>query len=111
MYLIISLLNNAFLYVTNSETKEILLSLEFFVDDVVKLIRSLDQTKAHGHDEFSISLIKIYSSPLSKPWHIYIWFVKTILKLSHSPKNGKKANIIPVHKKGDKQLITDYWQI
>ena len=30
------------------------------------------------------------------------------MKLSHSPKNGKTENIIPVHKKGDKQLITNY---
>ena len=35
---------------TNVETRERLSSLEFFVDDVVKIIRSLDQNKAHGHD-------------------------------------------------------------
>ena len=38
----------------------------------------------------------------------YIWFSVTVLKLSHFPKEWKKANIIPVHKKGDKQLITNY---
>ena len=34
----------------NFETREWVSPLEFCVDDVVKIIRSLDQNKAHGHD-------------------------------------------------------------
>ena len=38
----------------------------------------------------------------------YIWLSETVLKLTHSPKNGKKQNIIIVYKRGNKQLITNY---
>ena len=62
----------------NFETRERLSSLEFCVDDIVKIIRSLDQNKAHGHETESF------------------------------PKEWKKANIIPVYKKSDKQLIINY---
>ena len=48
--------------------------------DKIRLIR---QNKAHDHDEISISMIKPYAASIWKPVHL-------ILKLSHSPKNGKK---------------------
>ena len=51
----------------NSETRERLSSLEFCVNDIVKVIRSLDQNKAHGHDGISIRMIKLCASSISKP--------------------------------------------
>ena len=38
----------------------------FCVDDIVKIIRSLDQNKAHGHDEISIRMAKLCASSISK---------------------------------------------
>ena len=70
----------------NFEIREKLSSLEFCVDDIIKIIRSLDENKAHGHDEISIRMIKLFASSISKPLHL---FSETVLKLSHSPKNGK----------------------
>ena len=55
---------------TNFETRERLSSLESCVDDIVKIIRSLDQNKAHGHDEISIRMIKLCASSISKPLHL-----------------------------------------
>ena len=55
---------------TNFETRERLSSLESCVDDIVKTIRSLDQNKAHGHDEISICMIKLCASSISKPLHL-----------------------------------------
>ena len=51
----------------NFETRERLSSLEFCVDDIVKIIRSLDQNKAHGHNEISIPMIKLFASSKLKP--------------------------------------------
>ena len=51
----------------NFETTERLLSLEFCVDDTVKIIRYLDQNKVHGHDKISICMIKLCVSSISKP--------------------------------------------
>ena len=89
----------------NFETRERLSFLEFCVDDIVKIIRSLDQNKAHGHDEISIRMIKLCASSISKPLHLIF---RNCLETESFPKEWKKANIIPVHKKGDKQLITNY---
>ena len=53
----------------NIETRKMILSLEFCVDHIVKITRSLNQSKAHGHDEISIRMIKLCASSLSKPIH------------------------------------------
>ena len=89
----------------NFVTRERLSSLEFRFDDIAKIIRSLDQNKAHGHDEISIRMIKLCASSISKPLHLIF---RNCLETESFPKEWKKANIIPVHKKGDKQLITNY---
>ena len=79
--------------------------MEFCVDDIVKIIRSLDQNKTHGHDEISIRMIKLCASSISKPLHLIF---RNCLENDALPKEWKKANIISDHKKGDKQLITNY---
>ena len=67
----------------NFETRERLSSLGFCIDDIVKIIRSFDQNKAHGHDEISIRMRKLCASSISKPLHL-------IFRNCLSPKNGKK---------------------
>ena len=89
----------------NFETKERLSSLEFFVDDIVKIFRSLDQNKGHAHDEILIRMIPICASSISKPLHPIF---RNCLETESFPKEWKNANIIAVHIKGDNQLITTY---
>ena len=89
----------------NFDTRERLSSMEFCVDDIVKIIRSLDQNKAHGHDEISIRMIKLCASSISKPLHLIF---RNCLETESFPKEKKKVILIPVHKKGDKQLIRNY---
>ena len=89
----------------NFEARERLSSLVFCVDDIAKIIRSLDQNKAHGHDEISKSMIKVCASSISKPLHLIF---RNCLETESFLKEWKKANIIYVHEKGDKQLITNY---
>ena len=65
----------------------------------------MDSNKAHGHDEVSIRMIEIWASSISKP--LVILF-RNCLEGECFPKEWKKANIVPVHKKNDKQLIKIY---
>ena len=51
----------------NFVTRERLSSLESFVNDIVKIIGSLDQNKAHGHDKISIRIIKLCACSILKP--------------------------------------------
>ena len=90
--------------IKNFETRERLSSLEFCVDDIVKIIRLLDQNKAHGHDKILIRMIKLCVSSISRPLHLIF---RNYLETESFPKEWKKTNIITVHKKGDKQLTTN----
>ena len=78
------------------ETRKRLSSLEFCIADIFKIIRSLDQNKAHSHDEISVRMKKLCASSISKSLHlIFRNFLENELFL----KEWKKAKIFPVHKK------------
>ena len=53
-------------YITDSE----LSSLQFEYKDIIKIIRSLDTNKAHGHDDLSIRMLKICDLANIKPLSI-----------------------------------------
>ena len=74
-------------------------------DEILKVIRPLNIHKAHGHDDISIRMIKICDKSLLKP--LIILFGNSI-ESSCYPDIWKRSNIIPVHKKNDKQLVNNY---
>ena len=86
-------------------TQARLRSLDFNEGEILKIIRALNINKAHGHDGISIRMIKICDESLLKP--LLILF-KNSLKFSYYPDIWKKSNIIPAHKKNDKQLLNNY---
>ena len=77
-------------------TEQKLSTLKFCTDDIVKIIKSLDPNKAHGHDEISIRMIKLCATPISKPLSILF---RNCFENQCFPNEWKKANIVPVHKK------------
>ena len=79
--------------------------INFNEDEILKVIRALNIHKAHGHDDISIRMIKICDKSLLKP--LIILFENSI-KSSCYPDIWKRSNIIPVHKKNDKQLVNNY---
>ena len=86
-------------------TQSRLTSLDFNEDELIKIIRTLNINKAHGHDDISIRMIKICDKSLIKPLTLLF---KTSIRSSHYPDIWKKSNIIPVHKKNDKRLVNNY---
>ena len=92
------------IYLTQSQ----LVLLDFNEDEVLKIIRSLNVRKAHGYDDISFRMIKICDKLLLKP---LIILFKNSTKSSHYPDIRKRSNIIPVHKKNDKQLVKNYQSI
>lgn len=54
----------------NLGTREGLSSLEFCSDDIVKIIRSLDQNTAYDNVEISICLIELCASSILKSVHM-----------------------------------------
>ena len=80
-------------------------SIDFNKDEVLKILRALNVHKADGHDDISIRMIKICDKSLLKP--LIILFPNST-KLSCFPDIWKRSNIIPAHKKNDKQLVYNY---
>ena len=89
------------IFPTNSR----LTSLDINKDEILKIIRALNIHKAHGHDDISIRMIKICDKSLLKPLTILF---QNSMKSSCYPFIWKMSNIIPVHKKNDKQLVKNY---
>ena len=81
-----------------------LTSLDFNEEEIFKIIRALSTHKAHDPD-ISIRMIKICDKPLLKPW---ILLFQNAAKLSYFPDIWKRYNIIPVHRKNDKQFVENY---
>ena len=87
---------------------ETLSSLEIIASDIGKIIKALKVNKAHGHDEISIRMLKLCESAITE--QLYLIF-KNCLSSNTFPDVWKKANVIPVHKKGDKQVLENHWPV
>ena len=68
-------------------------------------MRALDSLKAHGCDNISIAMIKICDITIVEP--LCMIFDKC-LTTGQYPSIWKKANIIPIHKKGSRQSKNNY---
>ena len=80
-------------------------SIIFNENEILKIVRALNINKAHGYDDISIRMIKICDKSLLKP---LIILFENSTKSSCYPDIWKRSNIIPVHKKNDKQLVNNY---
>ena len=76
--------------------------------DVGKIIKALNVNNAHDHDEISIRMLKLCESTISERFH---WFFKNCHSSNTFPDVWKKANDIPVHKRGDKQVLKNFLHI
>ena len=69
------------------------------------MIQNLDPNKAHGHDQISIRMLKLCSNSICKPLEIIF---NRCLETGTFPNEWKKGNVVPVFKKGDKQILKNY---
>ena len=75
-----------------------------YFQDMLKIIRAIHVNKAHGCDDISICMIKICDQSIVKPLCI---IYQNCLNTGFFPATWKKSNIVPVHKKGDKQIVNN----
>ena len=101
-----SIINNgSVLPVINYKTHKRLTNITISPEDLSSMIKDLNPNKAHGHDNISIKMIKICGDTIIPPLKIIF---ELAIKSSHFPDSWKKGNIIPVHKKESKNVITNY---
>ena len=68
-------------------------------------MQNLDPYKAHGHDKIIIRMIKICGKSICKPLQ---FILSQCIDTGSFPLEWKKANVVPVYKKGDKQCLKNY---
>ena len=72
---------------------------------ILKLIQGLNSNKAHGHDGISIRTLKLCGPSVKKPLSLLF---NNCLTDGVFPKDWKKADVFPVHEKGNKRLVSNY---
>ena len=97
--------SNVLLPTLTLKTNSIFDSIEINHNDIVIIINKLNPKKAHGHDEISISLLKMCAKEVSIP--LKLIFEKS-LQSGIFPTQWKYANVQPVHKKSSRQLKENY---
>ena len=88
-------------YHTNKRLSKFTISLT----EIKDLIKILKTNKAHGHDGISVKMIKLCGDEICAPLLIIF---NNILKTGVYPSQWKLANVTPVHKKKDKQTVSNY---
>ena len=74
-------------------------------ENILNIIRSLNPNKAHGWDEISIRMTKIGDASLLTPLKIIF---TNCLRQGVFPEIWKCANVVPVHKKNEKNVKSNY---
>ena len=74
-------------------------------EKILNIIRSLNPNKAHGWDEISVRMIKLSDISLVLPLKIIF---TNCLRRGVFPEIWKYANVVPVHKKNEKNLKGNY---
>ena len=86
---------------TTSKLENIIISS----NEIVSLIRNLNKGKAHGPDDISAHMLILCDDTIVIPLKL---IYEQILTSGIFPDIWKSANLNPIHKKGDKQLINNY---
>ena len=89
----------------SKKASESITTIDFSNNDILKIIRNLDPNKAHGHDMSSMRIVKICDDSICKSLKLIF---KSCLESGKFPSEWKKTNVVPIHKKGDKQILKNY---
>ena len=86
-------------------TNESLNTISFTEDDILNVIKKLDASKAHGHDQISIHMVQICDKAICKPLHLIF---SSYIESGIFPTEWRMANVVPIHKEDDKQNVKNY---
>ena len=87
------------------KTEKSISIITFNCNDIATIIYYLDPNKAHGYDMISIHMLKICDKSICKPLGLIF---QSCIKHGKFPNEWKMANMVPVHKKSDEQILKNY---
>ena len=97
--------NSSLLLLFSYRTNARIISFDIMDEDILLIIKNLDPARAHGWDNISIKMIKTCSESLTVPLKMIF---EQSLKAGRFPTIWKKANVVPVHKIEDGNLLENY---
>ena len=74
-------------------------------ETIFQILSKLNISKSHGCDNLSAHMLKVSARSISKPLAIIF---RNCLQKGVFPEIWKKADVVPIHKKNEKNLITNY---
>ena len=80
-------------------------TINFTEDDILNVIRKLDPSKVHEHDQISIRMVQICDKAICKPLHLIF---SSCIESGIFPREWKMANVVLIHKRDDKQNVKNY---
>ena len=86
-------------------TENRLSAISFKDEDILKIIKLLNVNKAYGHNNISIKLLQICAAEVVKTLSL---ISKGFIQYGIFSNLWKKSNIVPIHKKGNKQFMVNY---
>ena len=69
------------------------------------MIQNLDPNKVRGHDQISVTMLKLCSTSICKLLEIIL---NQYLETGMFPNDWKKGNVVPVFENDDKQILKNY---
>ena len=81
------------------------ITLIFSEEKILRIIRNLNPNKAHGWDEISVRMIKMCDNSLIIPLKLIF---QNCLRRGIFPETWKQPNVVPVHKKNEKNWKENY---
>ena len=78
------------------KTHNRLITVNFLIDDISKILQNLDSSKAHGHDKISIRMLQLCGNTICKPLEL---IYKQSMESGSFPSNPKTGNVVPFIKK------------
>ena len=88
-----------------SLTNTFLSNIAFYDADISALLKKIDPSKANGPDMITGKMIRLCDDSIALPLRLIF---TNILRSSTFPNAWKLANVTPIFKKNDKQLIKNY---
>ena len=82
----------------NYKTDNRLLTVNFSIDDIAKILQNLDPNKVHGYNKISIRMLQLCGNSICKPLELIF---QQAMESGSFPSERQKGNVVPIHKKND----------
>ena len=88
-----------------SKTNASIFSINITNDHIIDIIKKYNAKKAHGYDEISVAMLQLCAAEVAIPLGIIF---RKCVTTGMFPDSWKYANVQPIHKKGNRQLKSNY---